>query len=157
MLADAEAQMAFAAAYFSGRAIELEPRGQEERPTVFGPIGFQPVQVLEQSQRQGAERDLGVDHQLRRRGAGLEMFGGIIAEMVSKGVDRIRIDFETGSGGMAAVADKVVAASLQGFMQREAGNRSAGALADDAGFATLLAKADQEHGAGMEIDQAAGD
>src|SRR5262245_9754666 len=60
-LADAEAEMALAAADTLRRADDLHGPGEENRPRIAGAVGFELGQGVEQAHGQGAERHLGVD------------------------------------------------------------------------------------------------
>src|SRR5438270_7079276 len=85
------------------------------------------------------------------------MLRSVLTEAYAEAVNRIGLDLETGSRGVAAVAEQVFATGMQRFVQRKAGHRPARTLTYQGRFAALLAQANQKHRAPKEIDQPAGD
>src|SRR6266446_3278474 len=85
------------------------------------------------------------------------MAGSQVAEAFAKVVDPLGLNLEACRGRMASVADEMVVAGRQGFVQGESGNRPTRTLADGAALRLLRAKSNQEYRAGVEINQPAGD
>ena len=108
--------MPFARADPLRRAGEPHFAGAEQRPGVALAERGELLDLLHGGERELAQRGLGIDPELRRRGGGT-LLRHELAEGEAEGGDAIFLQRKPRRGRVPAVAEQVLRAGLQGFVE----------------------------------------
>ena len=94
-----------------GRSHDLESGGDEQGPGVADAVGLEPLDLLDDAEAQGAERDLGVDEEHPLELLGRERVAAPLLEAPREGGDVLAGELQAGRGGVAAEGEQAVRSS----------------------------------------------